>query len=140
MNTLHIVLKNGKVLKTKPAPFIQIMQWYLLLRDSKSQPVNIIKSDGAVTRMQGNWVYNMAIDKDFYTVDEAGVAMMMEPYTHYSMNGRLFQYSEIGQGFEEAVVRQGVVRWYPAVLLDGPYIREGQNSCVNPNMLVALNT
>lgn len=132
MQTLHIALKNGKTVVSKEAPYFQLIQWREKIK--RHETVLIPTLNGEV-RIYGPSVSDVSLDKEILTVDEAAAGMYIEPYTHYTVNGHIYQYSPLGGGFEKASVRCGVVHWKADSLPDGLWTRLGKDSIISARQL-----
>lgn len=103
---MRIVLKNQKVVETS-APYIQCVD--MKLRLERGECVRV-PTDNGVMKVHGRAVAFIELDDQELTTAEAAAAMILEPYGIYICNDEVYQYSEIGMGFEKMWWK--VDRWH----------------------------
>lgn len=132
MKTLQVLMKNRKQIESKPAPYVQLIEWRQQL--CHHETIQLPTRNGLI-RVDGRTVLTSMIDQDLFSTEEAASGMRFEPYTHYECNGNVYQYSLLSRSYERASTRGHIVLWVEDCLPEGEWKRRGKDSLLHARQI-----
>lgn len=108
MERLHILLKNGKELRSKEVPYVQAMHWRKSLMHNHTI---MFASDNGLKKIEGAWVKSTKLHRDAWNTEEVAAAMLLFPCMVYECEKGYYQYSDVSHSYERASKHKGYWTW-----------------------------
>lgn len=109
LEQLHILLKNGKELHSKPVPYVQAMHWRKSLMHNQS--IVFVTDNNGLKKIEGAWVKSTKLHRDAWNTEEVAAAMLLFPCMVYECDKGYYQYSDVSHSYERASNHRGYWIW-----------------------------